>query len=270
MTHQAPGHHKAHSTFLPQILELDAVIHADMVAEAIDAAVRATGPEVARILDIGAGTGAGTFALAARYPGASVVAVDVDEDMLGHVRRRAEDQQDAGRVSTLRADVAASGFDAGLADLVWSSNALHEVAAPRAAFGNIYRSLRPGGTLAVLEMDGAPLVLPQEHAPLEARLRRAAGADVAVPDWSAVIASAGFHVVELRTLTSDQLLPADGPGGAYSAHELRRLTHHANGTLTQEASAEVRAIVTDLSGRHEQLPNVHVRSTRTLWIARRP
>lgn len=270
MTHHALGHRQAHSTHLPQILELDAVIHEAMIVEAIDAAAQVAGPGVARILDIGTGTGAGTFALAARYPGACVVAVDVDEDMLRHVGRRAEQQWAAGRVSTLRADVAASGFDAGFADLVWSSNALHEVAVPARAFENIYQSLRPGAVLAVLEMDGSPLVLPQEHAPLEAQLRRAAGADVAVPEWSAVITGAGFDLAEVRTLTSDQLLPADGPGGAYAALELRRLTHHALGTLTQEASDELRDLVTDLSGRHERLPNVHIRGRRTLWIARRP
>ncbi len=270
MTHHASAHDKAHTGLLQQILELDAVIHEAITIEAIAAAAQAATPTVSRILDIGTGIGAGAFALAARFPEASVVAVDVDEDMLWQVRRRAEEQLIAGRITTLRADVAASGFDAGLADLIWSANALHEVMAPMRAFENMFRSLRPGGVLAVIEMDGPPLLLPEEHAPLEAQLRRAAGADADWPDWSETINRTGFDLLEKRRLPSDQLLPADGPAGTYAALELRRLAHHAHSALTEQASAELRDIANDLAGHHERLPAVHIRSTRTLWIARRP
>jgi ubiquinone/menaquinone biosynthesis C-methylase UbiE len=266
-----PVSRHVHADLLPQLLELDAVLHASVTRRAVQAlAVHATANDVAMIFDVGAGTGAGTFALAAEYPGAQVVAVDVDQDMLDRVLRRAEDQEVAGRISTVRLDIGVSGLDAGVADVVWSSNAMHEVRDPVAAFGNIFRGLRGGGVLLVVEMDSPPLVLPREYAPLETALRAAAGADRPAPDWSGALAEAGFDLLDTRSLTSDQVLPAHGPGGTYASVELRRLAQHALSALTEEAISDLRELVTDLTTRHELIEHVHIRGTRTLWIARRP
>jgi SAM-dependent methyltransferase len=256
---------------LPQLLDLDAVIHAPLVDRAVEIAAGYVGEiDIATVLDIGAGTGVGTFALAAKYPGAHVVAVDVDDDMLGRVRRRAEDQKSGRRITTVHADIGSAGFDVGIADVIWSSNTMHEVPDPAAAFQNILRSLRRGGVLLVLEMDAPPSLLPHEHASLERALRGAAGAENPAPNWSRAIAAAGFDLLDTQSLTSDQRLPAAGPGGAYAALELHRLAQHALPELTDEASAEVRNLVTDLNGRHELLDHVHIRGSRTLWVARRP
>lgn len=260
-----------HATLLPQLLALDALLHASVVDQAVDAvALHAADIDVSAIFDIGAGTGAGTFALAAKYPAATVLAVDVDEHMLTGVRHRAEDQQLDDRISTARLDIGDTGFDAGIADVIWSSNAMHEVLDPAAAFGNMFRSLGPGGVLLVLEMDSPPSVLPEEHALLEGALRAAAGADDPGPDWSEAITAAGFDLIETRSLRSDLILPADGPGGAYADLELRRLAQHADPALTEHVRTELRKLVIDLSGNHERMSQVHVRGTRTLWAARRP
>jgi SAM-dependent methyltransferase len=265
------AHAHAHTdpTLLPQLLALDAVIHASLTDQAINIASGHV-TNVERIIDIGAGTGAGTFALAAKYPSAHVVAVDANNGMLLEICRRAQDRGLHSRISTVRADIGADDFDAGVADLIWSSNAMHEVSDPSAAFANTLRSLRPGGVLAIVEMDTPPLVLPLQYASLETALRAASGADGAAPEWSGAITAAGFHLVDTRSVKSDQILPADGPGGAYAVLELRRLAQHAIPSLTTVAISELRGLVLDLTGPHELLDHVHIRGTRTVWIARRP
>ena len=269
MTDHATDHD--HAAFLPPLLALDALVHASVLDQAIEAAAfHAAVTDTSTVFDIGAGTGTGTFALAAKYPTAQVLAIDVDADMLATVRSRAEHEQMGDRIGTAHLDVGDAGFDVGPADMIWSSNALHEVPDAAAAFGNMFRSLRRGGVLVVLEMESPPSVLPTEHQLLENALRAAAGADGPGPDWSSDIRTAGFDIVETRSVTSDQLLPADGPGGEYAVLELRRLLHHARPALTEKASAEIRALVTDLSRGHQLLTNVHIRGARTLWVARRP
>jgi SAM-dependent methyltransferase len=269
MTVHSHAHDHADATLLPQLLALDAVIHASLTDQAINIASGHV-TDVESIIDTGAGTGAGTFALAAKYPSSQIVAVDADNGMLMEVRRRADAQEISSRIRTVQADIAAEAFDAGIADLIWSSNAMHEVSDPSAAYASALRSLRRGGVLAIVEMDAPPLVLPLQYAALETALRAGSGADGAAPEWSAAITDAGFHLVDTQSIGSDQILPANGPGGAYAALELRRLAQHALPSLTTDAVAELRGLVLDLTGSHEVLDHVHIRGTRTVWVARRP
>ncbi len=269
MPHTASTH--AHHDQLSRLLELDATIHRSVTERAVRALARhARKADVATVLDIGTGTGAGLFALAAEFEDAELVAIDLDERMLEDIRGRADRQGLGGRITSIRADMGDRLFDAGVADVIWSSNALHEVPDPALALSNMFRSLRRGGVLAIVEMVAPPLVLPSEHASLETGLRLAAGADRNAPDWTTHITAAGFELLETRLLTSGQRLAADGPGGAYAALELRRLAQHAQPELSDESARSIREIVADLSGEHRLIERVHVRGARALWIARRP
>jgi ubiquinone/menaquinone biosynthesis C-methylase UbiE len=266
-----PDHSHSHSdpTLLPGLLELDAVVHASVLERMIAVALELT-PNARTIVDLGSGTGTGTFGLTAAFAAARVVAVDVDEEMLQFVRRGATERRIAGRVETMHADVATTVPDLSGVDLVWSSNAMHEVSEPSAAFRNVFRMLRPGGALLVAEMDTPPTVLPQAYAALECALRSAAAATGPGPDWSAAIAAAGFESITTQTVESDQVLRADGTGGAYAALELRRLAQHALPHLSSDDIAVLRRVTADLNGAHELLDEVRIRGTRTIWTARRP
>jgi SAM-dependent methyltransferase len=265
-----PTHSHSHSaTLLPRLLQLDAVVHASVLARTVAMALELA-PDTKRIVDVGSGTGTGTFALSAAFPKAQVTAVDSDEDMLTAVRRGAIEQKLSDRIATDRADIAAAAPNVRGADLVWSSNAMHEVSDPSAAYRNLFQILRPGGALLIAEMDAPPTVLPQTHAPLESALRTAAGANGPAPDWFAAIAAAGFKLITTQTIESDQALPADGPGGAYAALELRRLAQHALPRLSNDEVAALRRLTADLNGWHELLEEVRIRGTRTIWTARRP
>jgi ubiquinone/menaquinone biosynthesis C-methylase UbiE len=102
-------------------------------------------PEGARLLELGAGTGA-NFRF---YPaGACGVASEPNREML---RRAAEKPGRPGRVRLVQAAAerlpfADDAFDAAFATLVFCT-----VASPAAAFAELRRVVRPGGTVALLE-----------------------------------------------------------------------------------------------------------------------
>ncbi len=261
------AHQHSHegSTPLAVLLDLDARVHAALLDDALDAVGGRIDGDVRRVLDVGAGTGAATFRLSARYPEAEVVALDADAAMTQRIAARVGEE----RIRTVNRPLLAMGLEAGSVDLAWASSVLHESDDPAAAFEALSEVIRPGGVLAVMEMDGPPRVLPDRYDELESRLRGLAGADAAPADWTASIGAAGFGLLERRTLVSDRELPADGVGGEYARAELRRLASHAADGMTAEQRASLSQILHPQPGA-PLLPGVHVRGTRTLWIARRP
>jgi SAM-dependent methyltransferase len=267
------GHDHPQRALLPRLLDLDAEVHAQMRADAVDRGTDMVGGggTPPRVLDVGAGTGTGSVALAERFTSADVVAIDVDESMLARVEKRAADSAAGHRITTLLADVGSDDPGLGRADVAWSSMAMHEAADPLRAFANLFDALEAGGLLVVVEMDAPSTVLPSRLTGFEQRLRDASGSTPAHrPDWTAPLAAAGFVDVATQSLTIDELLPADGPAGEYAALELRRVGHAAAPRLDDVDRAELEALVGDGSGAVRELGELRVRGTRTLWTARRP
>lgn len=101
-----------------------------------------------RILDLGSGTGYGSRALAARYPKAQVVALDLSTAMLQQVRRRfSRWDRLRGRYALCCGDAAQLPFaDAGF-DMIFSSLTLQWCADLAAVFAEFRRVLRPGGVV---------------------------------------------------------------------------------------------------------------------------
>ncbi len=96
------------------------------------------------VVDLGSAAGAGTHALARRYPQARVVALDVDRALLGPLRRRRLTfwkkrplpvQADGPRLPLAGASV----------DLVFSNLVLAALSDPAPMFAEVARILRPGG-----------------------------------------------------------------------------------------------------------------------------
>lgn len=273
------GHHHGHrspefTAFLSRLLDLDAHVNAGMIEEALNLLAGCAGDPagVRRILDIGAGTGTGTLALARRFPAAEVLALDIDGGMLRQVRERAAAGGLADRVSTREVDIAAAGPELGQVDLVWSAAAIHEVADPECAFLNIFAALRPGGWLALIEMDAPPRLLPESHAEFEERLhtRGPAMPSVDHPDWSAALAAVGFEVRPTHTLRTGEVFPAAGPAGDFAALELRRLGQAAQAVLSPADRELLRTLTGEGPANVRTLGELPVRATRTLWLARRP
>lgn len=101
-------------------------------------------------LDVGAGTGLLTLALAPRVR--RVVAIDSSAGMLDVLRRKAQ-AADVRNVVLLQTDVATGPLPPGPYDLVASAMTLHHVADVEALFRKFYALLAPGGFLALADLE---------------------------------------------------------------------------------------------------------------------
>ena len=147
------------------MLDLDAEVLADHLRAVRAELLALADAPVRRVLDLGAGTGTGTFALLADLPDAHVVATDASPDMVERLRRRAADLGLAERVTVVQADLD-EGLPAGEpVDLAWASASLHHLADPDRTLAEVATALRPGGLLAVVELAGFPRFLPEARRP---------------------------------------------------------------------------------------------------------
>ncbi len=110
------------------------------------------------------------------------------------------------RVRIVRADLDGAWPDFGAVDVVWTSAFMHHLADPDEALRKLFATLRPGGLLAVIEMNGFPRFLPGSLGDgLEERFQGVVDEQSAeqMPhmgdDWGARLAEAGFAVEEERT-----------------------------------------------------------------------
>lgn len=254
---------------LPDILDLDAALFAPYLASVTERIANLAEDRVSQIADVGAGTGAGTFALLDRFPAARVTAVDSDPEMLANLAGKAAERGLGDRVRTVVADAGERLPGVAGADLVWASASMHHIGDPGAALAAIRDALRPGGLVAIAELDGMPRFLADEA--LETRLREALSTVHAhhLPhlgaDWGKLLTKAGFVLEHESTedLTLRRPLPAEA--GRYARLVLARQREGADGHL----AADDRAALDKLLG-GDLGEDLVVRSTRELWIARRP
>jgi SAM-dependent methyltransferase len=259
----------AHSHYA-ELLELDAEALRDWHGELLGW-VAAAAPARARVIDLGSGTGTGALTLARLLPDAQITAVDVDEDLHEHVRRKARAAGLAGRVTTLHADLDQPWPALGPADLVWASNSLHHVADLDQALSRIRQTLRPGGILAVSEMADFPRFLPagpegdlEDHChEALARIRAEEGMHIGA-DWAARLAAGGFTVEAERRFAID-LRPPLPPAAARFARA--SLQHYSRGLEDCLPPADLAALDAAAASA-ETRDDLSLRSSRTVWLAR--
>ena len=229
-------------------------------------------PAGAHIIDVGAGTGVASLALARQLPDAEVVAVDVDEDMLTRIRHKADAAGAASRIRTVQADLDQPWPSLGPADLVWAANSLHHVADPDQALAQAHAVLRPGGVLAISEMDRFPRFLPdtggaaledRAHAAMADR-RTEAGLHMD-EDWGARLTRAGFAVETRRAFDVSLSPPLPAGAGRYAQVTLQRWRHGLEDRLDEADLAALEAAAAAAPGRDDLV----IRAARTVWIGRR-
>jgi SAM-dependent methyltransferase len=268
----AHDHGSAADGHLEQILDLDAEVlheyHSDLIRW-----VGSLAPDRPLIVDIGAGTGTGSLALAQARPDATVVAVDVSESMLEHLRHRAHERGLADRIRTVQADLDEPWPDLGPADLLWASASMHHMADPGRAVAQAFATLRPGGRLVVSELDSFPRFLPDgADAALEERghaimaeLRTEAGMHMD-EDWAVRLTDAGFTVEEQRHADIALQPPLPAAAGRYAQISLARMRERLGERLSPEELSTLDIIVAGLPDRDD----LTVRTARTVWLAHRP
>ncbi|MFI6450010.1 class I SAM-dependent methyltransferase [Streptosporangium amethystogenes] len=262
-----------------EILDLDAEVLAEHIAAITAWLPLKTGPR--QIVDLGCGTGAGTFALLDRFPEAHVIAVDASPGHLQRLRKKACAQDADDRVRTVQADLDAADWpDLGRPDLVWASASMHHMADPDRALRNVHGMLAPGGLFAVVELAGFPRFLPdgapEDRPGLEDRCHAATDHFHAehVPyrgaDWGPMLTAAGFTLDGERTITVN-IDDAHGEAiGHYALATLRRIRGAAAETLPAEDLAALDRLL-DTDSPHSILhrDDLSVRTERTVWAALR-
>ena len=232
-----------------------------------------------RILDLGCGTGTGTFALLRRNGNAEVLAVDGSAYMLERLNEKARRHGVEKRVRTVQADLDAAWPDFEPVDVVWTSAFMHHLADPDVALGRLFDVLRPGGLLVVIEMDGFPRFLPKNLGGVEERSHAAVAAINAevMPhigdDWGRRLADAGFAVEEKRTFNIGIGAPLSLSEVArrYAQVSLGRMRARLEGVLSSEDLAELDVLLDpeqpeSLTRRND----LYVSGRRFAWAARRP
>ena len=102
---------------------------------------------VRQVLDLGAGRGRTTFALAQAFPHAQVTAVEIHAPFARRIAERAREAGLADRVHALCGDMAKIDIAAASIDLIWAEGSIYVVGMERALA--LWRPwLRPGGCVA--------------------------------------------------------------------------------------------------------------------------
>lgn len=272
------GHHQQDDADQAEILDLDAEVLSEHIDSIIAWLPLKSSPR--HIVDLGSGTGAGTFALLSRFPEAHVMAVDASPGHLQRLRKKACAQKVDDRVRTVQADLDAADWpDLGTPDLVWASASMHHMADPDRVLRNVHRMLAPGGLFAVVELAGFPRFLP-ENAPedrpgLEDRCHAATehlhaehlphrGAD-----WGPMLTAAGFALEGERTIAVNIEGSRSEAVGRYALSSLLRIRGAAAQALPAADLAALDRLL-DTDGPHSILrrDDLSVRTERTVWAAR--
>lgn len=111
------------------------------------------GPD--HILDAGCGGGKSAETMLKKYPGAHLTALDYSEVSVDMATKNNEGEIKAGRCRVIQGDVSNLPFEDGTFDLATAFETVYFWPGPEKSFGEICRTLKPGGTfLIVNESDG--------------------------------------------------------------------------------------------------------------------
>jgi len=119
---------------------------------------RYTLPTQAHIADIGCGSGEITARLAARYPDASIVGVDILEGSVAYARRKYASL--APRVQFQQGDAFELALPAAHFDLVVCRHMTQAIPEPERVLAELQRICKPGGWVHVLSEDYGMLYMP--------------------------------------------------------------------------------------------------------------
>ncbi|MCX4681036.1 class I SAM-dependent methyltransferase [Streptomyces sp. NBC_01433] len=272
-SHQNHTGADADTVAMAEMLELDAEVLGTYLSELTAWLDELTDREPRRIVDLGSGTGTGAIALARRFARADVTAVDLSPQMLHRLTKKASALGLADRVIGVQADLNDGWPTLDTCDLVWAAASLHHMADPDHVLAGAFDALRPGGLLALTEMDFFPRFLPDDigvgSPGLEARIHAALSPGPAV-DWTDHLARTGFALEARRPFTIDLPAPLPTAAARYAQVCLRKLRSHLDEQLPAEDLAALDAVL-DSEGPHSVLrrEDLTVRTTRTTWAARR-
>ncbi len=102
------------------------------------------------IADIGAGSGYYSFRIARKFPTSTVIAIDIQQEMLDFITRKAAEESVSNVVPHL-GSVESVQLDSESIDAALFVDAYHEFSHPYEMMSSIHDALRPGGIVYLLE-----------------------------------------------------------------------------------------------------------------------
>lgn len=270
--------HDHNDAGLAELLDLDGqVLHAYW-AKVLDS-VQSAAPAAQRVLDLGAGTGVGTIGLAQRFGDAEVVAVDVSAEMLARIEHKADTLGLSKRVKTMQADLDQDWPAVDAVDVTWASLSMHHLADPDRVLRDIFTATRPGGIIAIVEMDEQIRFLPNDlgigRPGLESRCVAALGVEHAqrLPElgshWAPRLSAAGFASVEEQAIAIEIDPPHQPQTAQYAQLWLARQRSALDAALDQDDLATLDLLIGDGSDSVLQRDDLRLRGSRSLTVARR-
>lgn len=257
------------------LLDLDAEVHRSYLDALLDRVAGQLEREPRTIVDIGAGTGSGTIALAHRFPRAELIAVDQSTEMLDRLRGAARQNGFDTRVRTVEANLDSGWPAIGSADLVWAALSLHHIEDPDALLRQLLDVLNPDEVLVITEMAAQQRFLPDDIGigtpGLEARCNEAAATQRRDmhPDWSDNLRLAGFDIADMWRIEID-IDPVDHTARKYAHTALSRTREGLENHLSAD---DLDALDRLISGHGPESvlhrTDLAVRGARTVWIARK-
>jgi SAM-dependent methyltransferase len=264
----------ADTVAMAELLELDAEVLRPYLVQLISWLGELSDREPGHIVDLGSGTGTGAIALAQHFTQAAVTALDLSPQLLHRLAKNASALGLADRVRGVQTDLNEGLPQLETSDLVWAAASLHHMAEPDRVLAGAFDNLRPGGLLAVTEMDFFPRFLPDDigvgRPGLEAHVHATLNPGPSV-DWTEPLARAGFVLEAKRPFAVDLPAPLPPATVRYAQVCLQTLRSHLDGRLTADDLAALDAVI-DGDGPHSirRRADLTVQTTRTTWAARRP
>ncbi|MFQ5887446.1 MAG: class I SAM-dependent methyltransferase [Candidatus Hydrothermarchaeales archaeon] len=103
------------------------------------------------VLDVGAGSGYFSLPIAEKLNAGKVICLDLSEEMLGHLERKAKKEGLEDRVQILNVEASSSGLEDGSVDLAVSGGVFHELSSPETVLTEMARVVKPGGGVIVAD-----------------------------------------------------------------------------------------------------------------------
>ncbi|MEV4846316.1 class I SAM-dependent methyltransferase [Micromonospora matsumotoense] len=256
---------------LIELLDLDAEVLHEYFRDVIGWVGREAA-ERPHVVDLGAGSGTGSLALARELPDSTITAVDLSPEMLAHLRGRADAAGLGDRIRTVVADLDQPWPDLGPVEVIWAAASMHHMADPATAVASACGALRPGGLLVIAELDSFPHFLTgtadeevERRGHAEAAKRRHEAGLHMHENWGERMRQAGFTSVTERHFDIDLRPPLPAATTRYAHASLSRMRHGLEERLSARDLAALEQVVAGLPTRAD----LSVRTGRTVWLARR-
>jgi ubiquinone/menaquinone biosynthesis C-methylase UbiE len=80
-----------------------------------------------------------------------IICLDLSEEMLGHLKRKAEKEGLQDRIQIRKGEASASGLEKESVDLVMSKTVFHELSRPELVLSEVLRVLKPSGWVMITD-----------------------------------------------------------------------------------------------------------------------